>query len=114
MLEKTTRMNALYDYYGELLGDRRRRAFELYYLEDLSLAEIAEALGVSRQAAHEHVRRAEAELERLEQALGLWAKARERAEVLVQLEAVAAALEARCPAAAACVRGLIGRLRALD
>ena len=40
----------LYDYYGDLLTDRQKECFELRYNQDLSLGEIAEEMGVSRQA----------------------------------------------------------------
>ncbi|GAX90393.1 hypothetical protein EFBL_2020 [Effusibacillus lacus] len=71
MLEKTTRMNLLYDFYGVLLTDKQRTFLELYYLDDLSLAEIAEQFQVSRQAVHDNIRRSEVQLEEYEQKLRL-------------------------------------------
>ena len=49
MKNQTYRMTMLYDFYGELLTDRQKEFFDLYYNEDLSLAEIAENEGISRQ-----------------------------------------------------------------
>jgi predicted DNA-binding protein YlxM (UPF0122 family) len=62
MLEKTTQMNLLYDFYGSLLTEKQREFVELYYLDDLSLAEIAEQFAISRQAVHDNIRRASAQL----------------------------------------------------
>lgn len=74
MLEKTTRMNLLYDFYGALLTGRQREFMELYYYDDLSLAEIAEQFSVSRQAVHDNIRRAETQLLEYEQKLRLLEK----------------------------------------
>ncbi|MDB5085613.1 MAG: hypothetical protein JWN30_2499 [Bacilli bacterium] len=71
MLEKTTRMNLLYDFYGTLLTSKQRSYMEMYYLEDLSLGEIAGQSNVSRQAVHDHLRRGAAQLLEYEQKLHL-------------------------------------------
>ena len=47
----------LLDFYGQLLTERTREILELRYQEDMSLAEIAEDLGISRQAAHDAIHR---------------------------------------------------------
>lgn len=60
----------LYDFYGPALSERQRRAYQLHYLEDLSLAECGEELGCSRPAALTLVRRAERQLEELDAAIG--------------------------------------------
>ncbi len=60
----------LYDYYGGLLTDRQRECFELRYYQDLSLGEIAEELGISRQGVHENLSRAEALLRNMEAKTG--------------------------------------------
>ena len=64
----------LYDFYGELLSTRQREVFELYNEENYSLSEIAESIGVSRQAVHIAVSKAGEELEKFEEKLGLIAK----------------------------------------
>jgi len=65
------RMSLLYDYYGGLLGERRRQVFALYHEEDLSLAEIAEITGITRQGVHDALKKAEAQLALYESKLGL-------------------------------------------
>jgi len=74
MLEKTNRINWLYDFYGPLLTEKQRAMLELYYHEDWSLGEIAEHHGISRQAVFEAIKRAQTALEDLEQRLHLLEK----------------------------------------
>lgn len=61
----------LLDFYGELLTDKQRDCFDLHYNEDLSLSEIAEQLGISRQGVWDNIRRAEAAMEAVEEKTGL-------------------------------------------
>ena len=63
-------MTLLYDYYGELLTERQRMCFDLKYNQDLSLAEIAQELGVSRQGVYDNIARAEALLINMEEKTG--------------------------------------------
>lgn len=78
LLEKTTRMNFLFDFYQALLTDKQRSYMELYYLNDLSLGEIAEQYEISRQAVYDNIRRTEAMLEEYEEKLQLFGKFRQR------------------------------------
>ncbi len=71
MLEKTTRMNYLFDFYQSLLTQKQRSYMSLYYLDDLSLGEIAEEFDVSRQAVYDNIKRTEAMLEEYEEKLML-------------------------------------------
>ena len=71
MKNQTYRMTMLYDFYGELLTERQKEFFDLYYNEDLSLAEIAENSGISRQGVRDVIVRAEAVLTELEDKTGL-------------------------------------------
>ena len=64
-------MSLLYDYYGELLTEKQRQLFDLYYDQDYSLSEIAAAAGISRQGVYDAVRRGESQLMELEEKLGL-------------------------------------------
>lgn len=66
----------LLDCYGSLLTERQRALLEGYYDEDLSLAELAEPLGISRQAVHDSIRRGERQLEAYEQQMGIAARLR--------------------------------------
>ena len=63
-------MTLLFDYYGDLLTERQRMCFDLHYNQDLSLAEIAEELQVSRQGVHDNINRAEALLRNMEETTG--------------------------------------------
>ncbi|MBM7715639.1 putative DNA-binding protein YlxM (UPF0122 family) [Bacillus thermophilus] len=78
MLEKTTRMNYLYDFYQTLLTPKQRNYMALYYRDDLSLGEIAENYGVSRQAVYDNLKRTEALLEEYESKLLLLEKFQKR------------------------------------
>jgi predicted DNA-binding protein YlxM (UPF0122 family) len=80
----------LYDFYGELLPERQKTVFGAYYDEDLSLGEIAESAGISRQGVHDALRKAKAALIRYEETLGLIAKHK---EFLVALKKVATIAE---------------------
>ncbi len=61
----------LLDFYGELLTPRQRECYELHYNEDLSLSEIAEQCGISRQGAWDNIRRASEAMEQVEEKTGL-------------------------------------------
>lgn len=67
------RIALLFDFYGTLLTERQQELVRDYYLNDLSLGEIAPELGVTRQAVHDLLRRAEAALEGYEARMGLLA-----------------------------------------
>ena len=61
----------LLDFYGQLLTEKQRECFDLHFNEDLSLSEIAEQSGISRQGVWDNIRRAEATLYELEEKTGL-------------------------------------------
>ncbi|KAB8138710.1 putative DNA-binding protein [Gracilibacillus oryzae] len=84
MLEKTTRINFLYDFYQALLTEKQRNYMEMYYLEDLSLGEISETFEVSRQAIYDNIRRTEQMLEDYEKKLGLYHRFEKRQKLLKQ------------------------------
>jgi hypothetical protein len=65
------RMALLYDFYGDMLTDRQKEFYDLYYNEDLSLSEIAENYGISRQGVRDVIVRAEATLTELEDKTGI-------------------------------------------
>ena len=70
-------LSVLFDYYGALLTDKQRECFDLYYNDDLSLAEIAELKGISRQAAWDNIRHAGEKLNEFEEKTGLIKKVQE-------------------------------------
>ena len=63
-------MTLLFDHYGELLTERQKMCFELYYDQDLTLAEIAQELEVSRQGVYDNLNRAESTLRNMEEVTG--------------------------------------------
>ena len=65
MKNQAYRMAMLFDFYGDMLTDRQREFYDLYYNEDLSLSEIAENYGISRQGVRDVIVRAEATLTEL-------------------------------------------------
>ena len=71
-IEKTNRMNALFEFYAALLTDKQMNYIELYYADDYSLAEIAEEFGVSRQAVYDNIKRTERILEDYEMKLHMY------------------------------------------
>lgn len=85
-LEKKQRVNLLMDCYEELLTDKQQEYLTLYYDEDLSLAEIADDLGVSRNAVHDNLKRAVASLEDYEKKLHLLEKHLQRMDLIWRIE----------------------------
>lgn len=73
-LEQRVRLGRLFDAYGCLLTEKQQKCLELYFCDDLSLAEIADELEVSRQAIHDLIKRVEHTLERYESKLALLAR----------------------------------------
>lgn len=75
----------LFDFYGELLTDKQREYFDLHYNEDLSLAEIAEQSGISRQGVWDIIRRAESAMTEIEEKTGLIKRFNERSAALAEI-----------------------------
>lgn len=73
-LDEVVQLSILYDFYGELLNDRKKQIFEDYILNDLSLSEIADLQGISRQGVYDVVKRCSQELKTYEDKLGLTKK----------------------------------------
>ena len=71
MFEKDLTVGFLLDFYGDVLSERKRTVLDYYYNDDLSLAEIAEEIGISRQGVRELIKKAEEELRFHEEKLGL-------------------------------------------
>ena len=86
MFVKDLSLSLLYDIYGPLLSDKKKEAFEGYYLSDLSLSEIAEETGTSRQAVRDLISRTCSELRDYEEKLGLLKKRRDLAQLCDRAE----------------------------
>lgn len=71
MIDKFSEKALLLDFYGGLLTEKQKLFMSLHYEEDMSLSEISEEFGVSRQAVHDIVKRSEKILEEYEKELGL-------------------------------------------
>ncbi len=85
MKEKNLEICVLLDYYGELLGENRREAVDLYYNEDLSLSEIAQHLDISRQGVRDLIKHGEKALAEYEQKLHLLKKNAAMREVVQKI-----------------------------
>jgi predicted DNA-binding protein YlxM (UPF0122 family) len=70
-MEKFVEQTLLYDFYGELLTERQQQVYESVVLEDYSLSEVAEDLGISRQGIHDMIKRCNHTLEEYESRLHL-------------------------------------------
>lgn len=79
----------LYDFYGEMLTEKQRDMIEQYYHQDLSLSEIAENAGISRQGVRDSVKRAEVQLFDMEERLGLAARLRDMRAALAAVQSAA-------------------------
>ena len=87
-MERIVEQGLLYDFYGELLTEHQRRIYEDVVLRDLSLTEIAQEEGISRQGVHDLVRRCDRILAEYEQKLKLIEKfhqTREKVEEILHL-----------------------------
>ncbi len=83
----------LLDCYGSLLTKRQRALLEGYYNEDLSLAELARPLGISRQAVHDSIRRGEHQLLEWERQMGIAKRLRACRGVFAEIEALSDSLQ---------------------
>lgn len=70
-MEKTLKMNMLFDFYGPLLTERQQDIYQMYFFEDLSLSEVGQQLSISRQAVYDVLKRSGAILEEFESKLKL-------------------------------------------
>lgn len=88
-MEKIVEQGILYDFYGELLTEHQRKIYEDAVYHDLSLSEIAEMQGISRQGVHDLVRRCDRILEDYEEKLHLVKRFYEMQENIRRIEALA-------------------------
>ena len=93
MKNQTYRMTMLFDFYGETLTERQKEFFDLYYNEDLSLAEIAENYGISRQGVRDVIVRAEAAMQDIEDKTGLIRRFMQMQEKIAAIEDAAQSIK---------------------
>ncbi|CAM3319460.1 putative DNA-binding protein [Vagococcus fessus] len=85
-IEKTNRMNALFEFYSTLLTEKQMNYIELYYADDFSLSEISEEYDVSRQAVYDNIKRTEKILENYERKLHLYSNFIVREELIKKMQ----------------------------
>jgi len=86
MGDKTLMMTMLLDFYGDMLTPKQRSCFNMHYNEDLSLAEIAEVMDISRQGVRDLIVRTEATLIETERKIGLVKRFSEQKKVFDRME----------------------------
>ena len=85
-MAKDFEMGYLLDFYGEVLTPKQREMLRQYYNDDLSLSEIGENFGITRQGARDAIKHGETTLKELEAKVGFAARSRRVQETLEQLE----------------------------
>ena len=70
-MDKKIEVGLMLDFYGQLLNEKQEDIVEMYYNQDLSLSEIAEILGITRQGVHDYLKRSENTLYSMESKLKL-------------------------------------------
>ncbi len=71
MLDKYLKYGKLYDYYSDVLNEKHKKVINQYYLMDLSLKEISENLGITRQGVYDLLKRAEKNLDDIDSKLNI-------------------------------------------
>ena len=104
MREKDLSVTLLYDFYAPLFSEKKREVFEMYYFEDLSLAEISEHTKTSRQGVRELIVRTGEELRDFEKALGLFEKGKKEEAERKLLADIADRIEKDYPQEAELIR----------
>ena len=92
MKNQAYRMAMLFDFYGDLLTERQREFYDLYYNEDLSLSEIAENYGISRQGVRDVIVRAEAAMSEIEEKTHIIRRFHQSRAAIAAIDAAADAL----------------------
>ena len=94
--DNIARVSLLFDLYGKLLTKRQREVMELYYEENLTLAEIADEFEISRQGVHDALKNAEKALKGYEEKLGLVEKLQQSRQAIEEIDAEIDRLTAEC------------------
>ncbi|MCR5142682.1 MAG: putative DNA-binding protein [Ruminococcus sp.] len=95
-IDKNLRIGRLLGIYGGLLTERQYDIMSMYFDDDLSLSEIAEQFGISRQGVHDTVKRGEETLENYEKVLGLSSAQDKQRDQLLEFKAQALAALEEC------------------
>lgn len=104
----------LFDTYGDMLTEKQRLCCDLRYNQDLSLGEIGELEGISRQAVRDNLVRAEAQMQELEEKIGAVRRTLQIEAALEDLSSASRLAEALGPAGqelAACIARATTRLK---
>ena len=88
-MEKNIEVSLLFDFYGDLLKPSGKKAIDLYYNEDLSLAEVADETGITRQGVRDSIKRSEQQLFEFEEKLGLFKQFSKLEQGLDEISALA-------------------------
>ena len=96
MVEKDYRISYLLDYYGNILSETQKDAIDLYYNEDLSLAEIANHIGITRQGVRDAIKRGEETMINMEAKLGFAGKFEKYTETFEKIGEYANAIRLCC------------------
>ena len=94
-MEKIVEQGMLYDFYGELLTEHQRKIYEDVVLNDMSLSEIAEEQGISRQGVHDLVRRCDRTLQSYEERLHLIARFQKVKHTVEKIEHISTETQVR-------------------
>lgn len=108
-------MTLLLDYYGGMLTEKQFDCFDMRYNQDLSLGEIGEALGVSRQAVNDNLTRTEAILRRMEENIGCVKRYKLARRAVSEIRNAATVLDASSdPAVAALAQQILTAVQTLE
>ena len=123
MVTKNLEISYLLDFYGDVLTEKQRDVMEQYYNDDLSLSEIGENFGITRQGARDAIKHGETTLKELEDKVGFAARYRRVQQTLEELEqlVIDARFECTGPNArlttteyAATLNKMLGLIRSID
>ena len=93
-MEKNVQVGLLFSFYRNMLTDKQAECIDLYYDEDLSLSEISEHLGITRQGVRDNIKRAEGTLYKIEERLGLMRRFLDIKEKLGHVDEIIKEIEA--------------------
>ena len=105
-MDSFVKESLLFDYYGSLLTEKKRRVLELYHEENLTLAEIAEEFGISRAAVYDSLKSARKQLAEYEEKLGLVAQRVQREQAIEAIGGLLEKIEQKHSADAALAKDL--------